>query len=59
MPARSAAALARAPEATAAHLEAAIASAKQAFKAWSALDWDEHAAYITRYADALDAHRTS
>ncbi|HEX7743106.1 MAG TPA: aldehyde dehydrogenase family protein, partial [Sphingobium sp.] len=36
--------LARAPEATAKHMEVAIAAAKKAFPAWSALSWDERGA---------------
>ena len=49
--------LAQAPDGTAEHMEAAIAAAKQAFPAWSALSWDERGDYIARYADALEAHR--
>ena len=49
--------LAQAPDGTAEHMEAAIAAAKQAFPAWSALSWDERGDYIARYADALEDHR--
>ena len=49
--------LAKAPLGTADHMERAIAAAKAAFPAWSAMSWDERAGYIARYADALDAHK--
>lgn len=49
--------LAQAPEGTAEHMEAAIAAAKRAFPAWSAMDADARGALIERYADALDAHK--
>jgi acyl-CoA reductase-like NAD-dependent aldehyde dehydrogenase len=49
--------LAQVPEASTAQLEEAIAAAKAAFPAWSGLPWEERSAYLTRYVDALDAHR--
>ena len=49
--------LALAPDASAAQMDEAIAAAKAAFPAWSGLSWQERSAYLTRYADALDAHR--
>jgi acyl-CoA reductase-like NAD-dependent aldehyde dehydrogenase len=49
--------LAQAPEGTAEHMEAAIAAAKAAFPAWSALSADERGAAVGAYADALDAHK--
>jgi acyl-CoA reductase-like NAD-dependent aldehyde dehydrogenase len=49
--------LAHAPAASAEQMEQAIASAKEAFVSWSAMPWGERAEYVTRYADALDAHR--
>lgn len=49
--------LAHAPEGTAEHMEAAISAARAAFPAWAALSWDERAAYITAYADALEAQK--
>ena len=49
--------LASAPEGTVAHIDSAVAAARRAFPAWSALPWEERQAYISRYADALDAHR--
>src|SRR4051794_22072109 len=49
--------LARAPMGSADQLDSAVAAAKQAFPAWSALDWDERRQYLTRYADALDAQK--
>jgi acyl-CoA reductase-like NAD-dependent aldehyde dehydrogenase len=49
--------LAQAPEGTTAHLDAAIAAARQAFPAWAALSWDERGAYVEAYADALEAHK--
>lgn len=49
--------LAKAPEGTAEHMDAAIAAAKAAFPAWAALGWRERARYITAYADALEANK--
>lgn len=49
--------LAQAPEGTAEHMEAAIAAAKAAFPGWSALPWAERGAYVTAYADALEANK--
>src|SRR5574337_1825957 len=49
--------IAAAPNGGVAELNAAVAAAKKAFGPWSALSWDERAAYVTAYADALDAHR--
>ena len=49
--------LARAPTGTVAHIDAAVAGAKAAFPGWSRLSWDARESYLTRYADALDAHR--
>ena len=49
--------LAKAPEGTAEHMDAAIAAAKAAFPAWAALGWRERARHITAYADALEANK--
>ncbi|MCP1237472.1 MULTISPECIES: aldehyde dehydrogenase family protein [Gluconobacter] len=49
--------LAKAPAASAEQMEEAIASAKSAFKSWSALSYDERQTYLEAYADALQAHR--
>ena len=49
--------LAHAPEGSPEQMEEAIAAAKAAFPSWSGLSWEERSAYLTRYADALDAHR--
>jgi len=49
--------IAHAPQGSPEQLEAAIAGAKAAFKRWSRLPWSERAAYVTRYADALEAHK--
>ena len=49
--------LAKAPEGTAEHMEAAIAAAKNAFPGWAALSWDERGALVEAYADALEAHK--
>ncbi|MDG5487791.1 aldehyde dehydrogenase family protein [Sphingomonas sp. BGYR3] len=49
--------LARAPDGSAEHLDAAVAGAKAAFPAWSAMSWDERGALIGEYADALEAHK--
>ena len=49
--------LAQAPTGTVEHINAAVAAAKAAFPGWSRLSWDEREAYLTRFADALDAHR--
>ena len=49
--------VASAPSATREQVEDAIAAAKAAQPAWAALSWEERSAYITAYADALDAHK--
>lgn len=49
--------VAHAPRGGAAELNAAVAAAKAAFPSWSALSADERGEYVTRFADALDAHR--
>jgi acyl-CoA reductase-like NAD-dependent aldehyde dehydrogenase len=49
--------LAHAPEATRQDLEDAVAAAKNAFKTWSKLSWDERGAYITRFAEAIEARQ--
>jgi acyl-CoA reductase-like NAD-dependent aldehyde dehydrogenase len=49
--------LAKAPKATPAQLEYAIAAAKRAFPAWSTLPWEKRSEYIQRYADALEARK--
>ena len=49
--------VANAPSATREQVEDAIAAAKAAQSAWAALSWEERSAYITAYADALDAHK--
>ncbi|CAB3810624.1 aldehyde dehydrogenase family protein [Paraburkholderia fynbosensis] len=49
--------LARAPAATAAHLDEAIAAAKAAFRGWSALSYEDREQYLNAYADALEAQR--
>lgn len=49
--------LAKAPAATAEQLDEAVAAAKAAFKAWSALGYERRQAYLNAYADALQAHR--
>ena len=51
--------LAHAPEGSPDQLEEAVAAARAAFPAWAALPWAERAAYVARYADALEAHRDS
>ncbi|MHC1478692.1 aldehyde dehydrogenase family protein [Frateuria aurantia] len=51
------AAFAKAPAATAAQLDAAIASARQAFGSWSALSYDARQSYLEAFADALQTHR--
>lgn len=40
-----------------AQLDAAVAAAKRAFPAWSALTHDERATYLMRFADALEARQ--
>ncbi len=47
----------KAPAASAEQMEEAIAAARAAFPAWSALSWEERSAYIQRYADALEAQK--
>lgn len=49
--------IANAPEATPEQVEEAIAAAKAAQPGWAALSWEERSAYLTAYADALDAHK--
>lgn len=49
--------IALAPDADAEQMENAIASAKRAFKSWSALEWSERSNYIIKFADALDARK--
>jgi len=49
--------IANAPNATRAQVDEAVAAAKAAQPAWAALSYDERSAYITAYADALDAHK--
>ncbi|MGF6853727.1 aldehyde dehydrogenase family protein [Paraburkholderia sp. CI3] len=49
--------LAKAPAATAEHLDAAIAAAKAAFKGWSALGYDGRQQHLNAYAEALESHR--
>ena len=49
------AAFAQCPKADEALLNKAVAAAKAAFPAWSALSFDERAGYITRLADTLEA----
>jgi acyl-CoA reductase-like NAD-dependent aldehyde dehydrogenase len=49
--------IAQAPDASVEQLQAAIQGAKKALPAWSALSWEERSAYITRYADALEANK--
>jgi acyl-CoA reductase-like NAD-dependent aldehyde dehydrogenase len=49
--------LARAPSGTREQLEQAIAAAKAAQPKWAALTWEERSHHLTRYADALEAHK--
>lgn len=49
--------LAKAPAATPAQLDQAIAGARAAFKGWSALGYDRRQQYLEAYADALEVHR--
>lgn len=49
--------IAQAPDASVEQLQAAIQGARKALPAWSALSWEERGAYITRYADALEANK--
>ena len=49
--------VANAPSATREQVEHAVAAAKAAQPAWAALSWEERSAYVTAYADALDAHK--
>ncbi|AJY42104.1 aldehyde dehydrogenase family protein [Burkholderia humptydooensis] len=48
---------AKAPAASAEQLEEAVAAARHAFKAWSALGYDGRQKYLNAYADALEVHR--
>nr|WP_255221856.1 aldehyde dehydrogenase family protein [Paraburkholderia terrae] len=50
-------AFAKAPSASAEHLDEAVAAASHAFKAWSALGYDGRQKYLNAYADALEVHR--
>lgn len=49
--------LAKAPAASPAQLDEAIAAAKTAFKSWSTLGYDERETYLNAYADALEKSR--
>ena len=49
--------LARAPAATPAQLDEAVAAARIAFRSWSALSYDDRQDYLNAYADALEEHR--
>ncbi|WP_018412162.1 aldehyde dehydrogenase family protein [Methyloversatilis thermotolerans] len=49
--------IARAPAASSAQMEQAIAAARRAFKDWSRRPWAERSACIQRYADALEARK--
>jgi len=49
--------IARAPEATKEHLEAAVVAAQRAFPAWSARSWQERSQLIQAYADALETRK--
>ncbi len=49
--------LAQAPAGTPEHMEAAIDAAKRAFRSWSELRWEARAAYLSDYANALDANK--
>ncbi|MEM9757336.1 MAG: aldehyde dehydrogenase family protein, partial [Pseudomonadota bacterium] len=46
-----------APSASRDQVEEAIAAAKAAQPGWAALSWEDRSAYISAYADALDAHK--
>lgn len=48
---------AKAPSGSPEQLEAAIAAAKDAFKTWSVLSYDQRQRYLDAYADALQEHR--
>lgn len=48
---------AKAPSGSPEQLEAAIAAAKDAFKTWSLLSYDQRQSYLDAYADALLEHR--
>lgn len=48
---------AKAPSGSPEQLEAAIAAAKDAFKTWSVLSYDQRQRYLDAYADALLEHR--
>ncbi|GAB6387223.1 aldehyde dehydrogenase family protein [Stutzerimonas marianensis] len=48
---------AKAPSGSPEQLEAAIAAAKDAFKTWSLLSYDQRQRYLDAYADALLEHR--
>lgn len=49
--------VAKAPNASRAQVESAVAAAKAAQPAWARLSWEERGAFIAAYADALDAHK--
>lgn len=49
--------LAKAPSGSPEQLEAAIAAAKDAFKIWSVLSYEQRQSYLDDYADALHEHR--
>jgi acyl-CoA reductase-like NAD-dependent aldehyde dehydrogenase len=48
---------AKAPAASGGQLEEAVAAARHAFKAWSALGYDGRQKYLNAYANALEVHR--
>jgi len=48
---------AQAPAGSREQLDQAVAAAKAAQPGWAALPWERRSAYITAYADALQAHR--
>ena len=48
--------IARVPDADKAQLDTAVAAAKAAFPAWSALTADARAVYVTKIAETLEAH---
>lgn len=47
----------RAPNASRAQVEGAVAAAKAAQPAWAALSWEQRRQYVTAFADALDANK--
>ena len=44
------------PVATQADVDEAVTAARQAFKPWSKLPWSERAAYVNKFADAVEAN---